>query len=140
MDIETYAKQSVLSRKILRWMVKNEMIENPLSQKDLWGLRLLEKTWCKREILRSQLRHFSRKRRLHLIDSADFETKWERYAFSRFNNLEEGKRLTLKKLVDEIEITFGFILNHAHKARLYKVRQRVYNKRKMSVKSSKVEA
>lgn len=140
MDIETYASQSALSHKILRWMVKNQMIESPLSGDDLLGLRLLEKTWCKREILRSQLRQFSRKRRLHLIDSADFETKWERYAFSRFNNLEEGKRLSLKKLFDEIEITFGFTLNQAHKACLYRVRQRAYNKRKMLVKTGKIKA
>jgi hypothetical protein len=121
-------------------MVKNEMIENPLSEDNLLGLRLFEKTWYKREILRSQLSHFSRKRRLQLIDSADFETKWERYAFSRFNNLKEGERLTVKKLTDEIEITFGFTLSQVHKARLYKVRQRVYNKRKMLVKNGKVEA
>ncbi len=140
MNIEIYAEQSVLSRKILRWMVKNEMIQNPLSEDNLLGLKLLETTWCKREILRSQLRQFSKKRRLHLIDSADFETKWERYAFSRFNNLEDGERLTLKKLVDEIEITFGFTLKQVHKKRLYKVRQRSYNKRKTLVKTGKVEA
>ena len=101
MDIETYARQSVLSLKILRWMVVNEMIGNPLSGNDFCGLQLLEKTWCKREILRSQLRQFSKKRRQQLINSADFETKWERYAYSRMSNLGKGERLPLKKLIDE---------------------------------------
>ena len=140
MDIETYARQSALSLKILRWMVANEMIKNPLSENDLLGLRLLEKTWCKREILRTQLRHFSKKRRQQLINSADFETKWERYAYSRLNNLEKGERLPMNKLIDEVEITFGFSLNHTHKSCLYRVRRRVYNDRNKLQKSGKTEA
>ena len=140
MDIETFAEQSVLTLKILRWMVESEMVENPLSENDLLGLRLLEKTWCKREILRSQLRQFSKKRRQQLINSADFETKWERYAYSRLSNLKKGERLPLKKLIDEVEITFGFTLNKAHKSCLYRVRRRVYNDRNKLLKSGKTEA
>lgn len=140
MDIETYARQSVLSLKILRWMVVNEMIGNPLSGNDFCGLQLLEKTWCKREILRSQLRQFSKKRRQQLINSADFETKWERYAYSRLSNLTKGERLPMKKLIDEVEITFNFTLNHTHKSCLYKVRRRVYNDRNKLPETGKKEA
>lgn len=139
MDIETYAEQSPLSRKVLRWMVDTEMIKNPLSETDILGLQLIEKTWGKREILRAQLSRFSKIRRLQIINSADLETKWERYAYSRFSNLDEGERLTLKKLFNEIELTFDFTLNHAHKARIYRVRQRVYGERKRAVKSGKNE-
>lgn len=140
MDIETYAGQSRLSHKILRWMVQNKILNNPLSGTDLMGLQLIEKTWGRREILRAQLSQFSKKRRQQLIDSADLKTKWERYAYSRLSNLEKGERLPLKKLFDEVEITFGFILNRAHKARLYRVRRRVYNERNQSLKSGKAEA
>lgn len=140
MEIETYAGQSRLSHKILRWMVQNKMIQNPLSENDRLGLQLVEKTWGKREILRAQLSQFSRKRRQQLINSADLETKWERYAYSRLSNLKKGERLSMKKLIDEVEITFGFILNHTHKSRLYSVRRRVYNDRNKLLKSSKTEA
>ena len=45
-----------------------------------------------------------------------------------------------KKLIDEVEITFGFTLNHTHKSRLYSVRRRVYNDRNKLLKSGKTEA
>ncbi len=140
MDIESYAGQSRLSRKILRWMVQNKILNNPLSRADLLGLQLVEKTWGRREILRAQLSQFSKKRRQQLINSADLETKWERYAYSRLSNLEKGERLPMQKLLDEVEITFGFTLSHVHKARLYRVRRRVYNDRNQSLKSGKTEA
>ncbi|PID72902.1 MAG: hypothetical protein CR992_00985, partial [Desulfobacterales bacterium] len=115
-------------------MVQEGMITDPLSEADLTGLQLIERTWGRREILRAQLSRLSKTRRRQLINSADLETKWERYAYSRFNNLNKGERLTLKKLFDEIEITFGFKLKPAHKARIYNVRRRVYNERNKSLK------
>lgn len=139
MNIEMYAEQSPLTRKILRWMVQEGMITDPLSEADLTGLQLIERTWGRREILRAQLSRLSKTRRRQLINSADLETKWERYAYSRFSNLNKGERLTLKKLFDEIEITFGFKLKPAHKARIYNVRRRVYNERNKSLKSGNTE-
>ena len=136
MDIEEYAKGSLLPRKILRWMVRKEIITNPLNEEHLNGLRLLEKTWGKSELIRGQISKLSKERRLQLLTSPDFETKWERYAYSRFNNLGKGKRLPMKQLISELEMTFGFTLEQPHIKRLYKIREKVYNKRKTVVKST----
>ncbi len=136
MDLEEYVLTSRLSRKILNWMVGKKMIGDPLSGDDLKGLQLLEKTWGRQEILRSQLSRYPRKRRLRLLESADFATKWERYAFSRFCNLPPGEKLAMKRLCSEIEITFGFQLQYPHIRRLYKVREKAYNRRKRLVKNN----
>ncbi|SHO52050.1 hypothetical protein [Desulfopila aestuarii] len=135
MDIEEFARTSRLTRKILRWMVRKKVVENPLTEEDLAGLRLLEKIWGKSEMIRLQLAKYSKARRLQLLTSPDFETKWERYAYTRFSNLESGVRLPMKQLINELELTFGFIFTRPHIKRLYKVKQKVYNKRKAIAKS-----
>lgn len=132
MDISEYSKNSRVPLKTLRWMVQEKMIEDPLSKKDLIGLALLEKLWMRRDYLRPQLSQFSRKRRQEFLDKVDLETKWERYAYSRFINLPPGERLRMKKLIEEIEITFDFGLNYHQVKRLYTIRKKVYNKRKAS--------
>lgn len=137
MDIDEYAKRSQLSRKILRWMVRKKVIGNPLGQEELLGLDLLEKIWGKSEIIRGQLTKYSKERRLQLLTMPDFESKWERYAYSRFCNLADGARLPMKQLINELEMTFGFILERPHIKRLYKVRQKVYNRRKSLAKGDK---
>jgi len=110
-------------------MVKQEIIHNPLSEEDLIGLKMLEKLWGNREILRTQLAGFSKKRRLGLIETADIATKWERYAFSRFQNIQPGQRLSMDQVINEIELTFGFILKASHIRRLYQIRRKSYNQR-----------
>jgi len=130
MEIKKYARQSKLPLKTLRWMVKEKFINNPPDEFDLLGLELLEKVWMRRDYLRPQLSQFSKKRRQKLIETADLETKWERYAFSRYQNLPVDEKITMKQLIFEIEINFNFLLNHWQKKRLYQVRQKVYNLRK----------
>lgn len=130
MDITEYAQQSQLTRKILRWMVTKEVIQNPLQESDIVGLQLLEKVWAKQEIIRSQLAKYPMQRRLRLLEGSQFETKWERYAYGRYCNLEPGKRLAMKQLIAEIATTFGFTPGYREVKRLYKVRERAYNKRK----------
>ena len=137
MDINLYARNSRLPRKILLWMVRKEYIRNPLLEEDIIGLRLLEKVWWKSEILRSQLMKYSRKDRKALIETADLPTKWERYAYSRFNNLKRGEKLSMKKLIKEIEMTYDFTLDRSHVRQLYRVRQRIYNRRKKTKNISK---
>lgn len=130
MDIIEYAKQSQLSCKILRWMVAKEVIHNPLFESDIVGLQLLEKIWSRQEVIRSQLTKYSMERRLRLLENSQFETKWERYAYGRFRNLGESKRLPMKQLISEIKTTFGFNPGYKEVKRLYKVREKAYNKRK----------
>ena len=110
-------------------MVSRKMISNPLTETDLVGLHLLENLWGNRELLRTQLAQFSSKRRRRLTRTADLETKWERYAFSRFHNNPPGNKLPMNKVVSEIELTFGFLLQPQHVRKLYRIRRKVYNQR-----------
>lgn len=129
MDLTEYATQSRLPRKILKWMEIKKLIHDPLTGEDLFGLKLLEKVWCNREVLRCQLSTFSKERRFKLIGSADLKTKWERYAYSRYCNLRSDEKLPMKMLIEEVQLTFNFQLNHSHIRKLYRVRKRVYNER-----------
>ena len=69
----------------------------PSPADDLVGLQFLEQVWCDRELLRAQLRRFSLKARTSLIRTANLTTKWERYAYSRFRNQEEGSNLPMRQ-------------------------------------------
>ena len=137
MDIEEYAKQSRLTRKILYWMVAKNMVSNPLKNEDLVGLQLLEKTWAKHEVIRSMLSHYSKERRLRLLEGSQFKTKWERYAYGRYRNLKEGDRVLMKVLIEEIETTFGFTLKHHEIKKLYKVREKAYNNKNNTINGFK---
>ncbi|HFC00419.1 MAG TPA: hypothetical protein ENJ53_06395 [Phaeodactylibacter sp.] len=110
-------------------MVGQQIIQDPLTESDLIGLQTLEKVWMRRDYLRAQLSQFSKKRRQEFLEKVDLETKWERYAFSRFRNLPAGEKIGMKQLVDEIEMTFDFTLNWWQKKRLYQVRQKIYHLR-----------
>ena len=125
--IEEYARNSRLPLKALRWMNRQGIINDPLTTEDQAGLALLEKVWMRREILRIQIRGFSRKRRRELMENVDLETRWERYAFSRFRNGE--KRVRMKQVISEIEMTFNFQLDYWKIKRLYQIRRKVYNLR-----------
>lgn len=120
---------SPIPLKILYLLVNAQLINNPLTDEDLQKLLFLEKIWGNREILRTQLARFSMKRRLKLIETADIATKWERYAFSRFQNIQSGKRIAMEQVINEIEITFGFILKASHIKKLYQIRRKAYNQR-----------
>lgn len=130
MDIKHYARQSRLPLKILRWMVAEKMIHDPLQEEDQPGLKLLEKVWMRRDYLRPQLSQFSQKNRQKFLEKVDLKTKWERYAFARFRNLADGEKIQMKQLVDEIEMTFNFTLNRWQIKQLYRVRQKVYDLRR----------
>jgi hypothetical protein len=137
MDIKQYGKSSRLPLKTLHWMARKKIIADPLTNEDVIGLRLLEQVWWKSEILRAQLLKYSKKDRQILIETADLKTKWERYAHSRFKKLQAGEKLAMKQLIDEIEMTYDFVLKRSHIQRLYKVRQRVYNQRKKAKNAGK---
>ena len=123
--ITEFAKDSRIPKRVLRYLNREGMIEDPLCQEDQIGLLLLEKVWGRKEVIRSQLTKLSMRARLNFIRTADLPTKWERYAYTRFRNQKEGKSLAMQIVVEEIEITFGFSLNNQQIKSLYKVRNRV---------------
>ena len=75
MDIKTYANQSRLPLNALLWMVKKNVINDPLTDSDHLGLKILEQIWGSSELLRSQIKKFSKPDRKRLIETCEFETK-----------------------------------------------------------------
>ena len=134
MEIKEYAKTSKIPLKTLRWMERIKTISDPLPDNDLIGLKLLENLWGLHDFLRPQFSQKNIKDRKALIDTCDLETKWERYAYSRFMNLEPDKRLFMKNLIAEIELTYRFKLSIFEIRKLYRVRKRVHRAKERQVK------
>jgi hypothetical protein len=126
MDIKEYAKTSKIPLKTLRWIARNEFISDPLTDNDLIGLKLLETLWGLHEFLRPQLHRKNIKDRKALLATCDLETKWERYVYSRFMNLEPDQRIFMRYLIPEIELTFRFKMSDFDIRKLYRVRKRVH--------------
>ncbi len=126
MDIADYAATSRVPLKTLRWMVAQEIASNPLTDRNLIGLEMMEKVWKKRDFLRPQVRQMDVKARQTLINTCTLATKWERYAYSRLMNLEAGKKLFMKNLVAEIELTYRFKLSENQVGTLFQLRKRVH--------------
>ena len=124
MNITEYATVSSIPKRILRFLNREGFITDPLCQEDLICLKFLEQIWGEKEVLRAQLCRLSMKARLSFLRTADLPTKWERYAYSRFYNLESGKKLTMLMVIEEIQTTFGFLLNRQQIKRLYTIRNR----------------
>lgn len=126
MHIDEYAKSSPIPKRILRYMNRINLIEDPLLADEIVALQFLSQIWGNREVIRAQLNRLSMKSRLNFLKTAHIPTKWERYAYSRFSNLEPGKSLPMETLVEEIQTTFCFVLKEEHISRLYKIRNRVH--------------
>lgn len=133
MKIKEYAKTSKLPLKTLRWMERIKTISDPLPDNDLIGLKLLEKLWGLHDFLRPQLSQKNIKYRKALIETCELETKWERYAFSRFMNLKPGKRLFMNNLIAEIELTFRFKMSIFDIRKLNRLRKRVQRAKERQV-------
>jgi len=136
--IREYAAGSSIPRRILLYLHRIDVIQDPLSATDLIGLQLLEQIWGNREVLRAQLSRLSMRTRLSLIRTAAISTKWERYAFSRYFNQEPGKKLPMQQVIEEIETTFIFRLSDQHIKRLYTIRNRAQvakHRKKSALKS-----
>jgi len=122
--IKEYAPVTSIPKHVLRYLNRENIIQDPLCQEDLICLRFLEQIWGRKEVLRAQLSRLSMKARLSFLRTADLPTKWERYAYSRFYNMETGKKLTMQTVIEEIQTTFCFLLNKQHIKRLHKIRNR----------------
>jgi len=125
MYITEYARVTTIPRNILRYLSRQGLIEDPLSEEDYLRLRFLEQLWGNKKILRSQLNRLSLKARESFLRTADLPSKWERYASTRFYHMEQGQKLPMGALIEEIQTTFSFILSKKQISRLYKIRNRV---------------
>lgn len=122
--INAFAAASVIPKRVLRYLQREGVISDPLSSDNQLCLRFLEQVWGRAEMVRPQLAKLSMKARLSCIRTADLSSKWERYAYSRFRNQEQGRKLAMKTVVEEIEVTFGFRLGKQQKKRLNTIRNR----------------
>lgn len=139
MKIQDYANQSKLSLNTLKRLATEKIIQDPLTETDLISLQKIEKLWTTSWFLKRQLRKFSKDRRFHLVETCEFDTKWEEYAFTRFTRVDENKKITMKKVISEIEHYYDMTLNIYEKRKLYAVRESVYNRRRYKKKKSNME-
>ena len=123
--LSEYAKEISIPKRILRYLQREGIINDPLNREDQLCLQFLEKIWGNKEILRAQLSRLSLKARHSFLRTADLPTKWERYASSRYFNLTPGQKLEISTLIEEIQTTFCFLLTRQQVKRLYKIRNRV---------------
>ena len=129
MNIKDYAATSKIPLKTLRAAVRKGYIPKILTDRDLYAMCLVEKLWLWRDFLRSQLVKLNVKDRKALIETCKYNTKWERYAYTRMMNLQPEQELPMKRLFQEIEITFLFKLSPQQVRILYKLRKSVQNKK-----------
>lgn len=139
MDIKEYAKASKIPLKTLRWMERIKIVSNPLTDNELIGLELIEKVWKKRDFVRPQLKLMDVKTRKALISTCGLNTKWERYAYTRFMNLEPDKRIFMMSLIPEIELTFRFKLSVFQIKRVYQIREIAYKAKKKQAQNPQNE-
>lgn len=123
-SITEYAKVTSIPKRTLSYLHRMDIIQDPLCQEDLTGLRFFEKIWGNKELLRAQLSRLSMKARLSFLRTADLSSKWERYAYSRYHNLQPGTELPMRAVIEEIQTTFRFFLKKQHINRLYQIRNR----------------
>lgn len=120
--IVEYAQHSPIPRKVLLFLQREGIVQDPLNREDQIGLRLLEKVWGNKTVLRSQLSRMSLKVRESFVRTVSLNSKWERYAYSRFFNQEPGSRLSVQKVIDEIQTTFRFKPTKNQVNRIQKIR------------------
>ena len=88
--IAEYARQSPIPKKVLLLLNRENLIQDPLSDEDQIGLHLLEKVWGRKDVLRPQLNRMSMRTRISFVRTATLNSKWERYAYSRFSTRSRG--------------------------------------------------
>ena len=148
MEIEDFAKTSKIPIDLLKKITRSGMVETPLSENDIKGLEFLEKIWgdaviCQ-ALLYKRLVKKSKKAREAYLNTFDLETKWERYAFSRFYNYDPkdhgGRKLRLSAVINDLKEFLNFDPNYFQIRRLYAVRQKVYHLRMKSKREGQLSS
>lgn len=115
-----------IPKRVLTYLVRRGLLSEPPSPEEIHGLRFLESIWGDKEVIRAQMARMSRQARRSFVQTVGLAAKWERYAYSRFRNNGDGRRLSMTRVVLEIESTFGFVLNRVQVKQLYRLRNRAY--------------
>lgn len=124
--IMEFSLTSRIPTKCLYHLRNKGLIHEPLTADDQIALKLLQALWSDITTLRSMLGQFTIVRRRLLFESADFETKAERYAYTRYRNLPQGERLSMEELIKDLEFNFGYAPSLD---RLRKIRKKAQQRR-----------
>ncbi|MFH7319275.1 hypothetical protein ACHHRT_01550 [Desulfurivibrio sp. D14AmB] len=109
-SIYEFSRTSKMPAKILRHLRDKGLISDPLVKKDFTRLNFLEAIWCDANVVRSMLAQFAKPCRRRLIETADFDSKVERYAYSRYRNQPPRKKLSTKEINEVLQENFGTTL------------------------------
>ena len=135
MNYDEFSKISDIPKNILVKLFVEGLLDESLSEANVQCLRFLEKVWNNKVICRAWIRKYlsrkNKKERWIFFATVDLESRWERYAFTRFlNQNQSGRRIRMANVIEEIREYYGLELNHFQQRRLYAIRERVYNLRK----------
>ncbi len=138
--ITEFSRKSPLPRKILLLLQRKQIIQDPLTPENQIGLRVLEQVWGDRNVLRPQISRMSRLAREKFIRTVALSSKWERYAYSRYFNQEQGNRLSLQQVIEEIQTTFRVELTQHQISRIRTIRSKakVANYRSIKKKAREI--
>jgi hypothetical protein len=124
--------------KHINYFIKRGVISYPIKQKDLEVLAALYRIWGTREIVRFNLRYFSKKRKVKLLEEAlaGCETKFEVWLYMRVKEkVEKGEKVYVDEIVREavsawkLKKSKKVLENVKKKVKLFKYRLLYYKKK-----------
>jgi hypothetical protein len=124
--------------KHINYFIGRGVISYPIGERDLEVLVALHRIWGTKEIVRFNLRYFSRKRKLELLEEAlaGCETRFEVWLYARVKEkIERGEKVYVNEMVQEavrfwkLKKRKRVLENIRKKVRLFKHRL-LYNKKK----------
>jgi hypothetical protein len=130
MNIAEFSKTSKIPLKTLQFMVKKGVVQEVLTREDLHTLSAIEKLWGLFDFIRPQIKRLNQGKRQSLIQSCGFDSRWERWAYSRMMNVPLNEKMSIKKIINDVEFTFLFKLEPWQVTRIYQVREKAYKDRK----------
>jgi hypothetical protein len=119
------SKKNRLSQKVILSLFNKGLIEIPFRHEDKEFLKKLEVAMMDKLVIKTVLRHFSKRAREILITTVDMP-RAEAYIFSRYRN-NTGSYLDIRLLVSELEQYFHIKDSIKAKNLIYKVRRKFYN-------------
>ena len=89
-SIQEASKDLGLNKAVLKRAQNEKILNTPLAARDMIFLELLEKFWAKSWFLRPQIKRFSSKERIRLMDAPELQHNWERRVFYWYLGQPEG--------------------------------------------------
>jgi len=118
----------VVPARIIWYLLKKNLIADPLDQRSLVSLVFLEKIWRRQVILQGMMASVDKQRRNRLVETADLTQQWEKFAYSLFRkraiNPSNFKDITIPKVACQVREFFGFALYPSQYSRLQIIKKK----------------